>query len=334
MRSCDPPHRPAGGPTRAGGQPVTTVVTGARRARVPGSLARSRRRRQALTGYAFVAPDALGLLLFVGLPMVLALGVSLVSVDGFGNYAYVGLANFRQMGADAALWGSVRVTLVYVVAFVPLTFLAGLGLALLVKDRFPGVGAVRTLFFLPNALSLVVIGVLWQFMLVDKQGVLTHTARPFGLGGVSWLGDPRYALATYIVISVWYSMGYQMLLFLAGLKDVDPAYLESATVDGASAVQRFRNVIWPLLRPTSFFVAITSLVGATTGLQAFDLVYVLTGGGPDNKTSTVVFYIYEQAFRFGHYGYAAAITTMVVGFLVVVTGLLFGVTRGGRFHAD
>lgn len=298
------------------------------------ALSRRKRRRETIAGYLFVAPDVLGLLAFVGIPMGLALGVSLFSVDGFGNYTYVGLDNFRQMAHDDLLWQSVRVTLEYVVAFVPISFAAGLGLALLVRDHFPGVGAVRTLFFLPNALSLVVIGLLWQFMLVDKRGVLTHAARPFGLGNISWLGDPRFALPTYIAISIWYMMGYQMLLFLAGLKDIDGAYLEAARIDGAGPWQRFRHVIWPLLRPTSFFVAITSLVGAVTGLQAFDLVYVLTRGGPDNHTSTVVFYIYEQAFQFGNYGYASAVTVLLVGFLIVVTGAMFATTRGGRFHAD
>jgi multiple sugar transport system permease protein len=301
---------------------------------VKGSLSRRRRRRETFAGYLFVAPDALGLLAFVGIPMVLALAVSLYQVDGFGNYTFAGLDNFRAMAHDSALWASAKVTLTYVVCFVPVTFAVGLGLALLVRDHFPGVGAVRTLFFLPNVLSLVVIGLLWQFMLVDKQGVLTYASRPFGLGDKSWLGDPALALWTYIAISIWYSMGYQMLLFLAGLKDIDREYLDAARSDGASAVQRFRYVIWPLLRPTGFFVLITSIVGAVTGLQAFDLVYVLTKGGPDNRTSTVVFYIYEQAFQFGKYGYASAITALLVTFLVVVTGTMFAVTRGGRFHAD
>jgi multiple sugar transport system permease protein len=125
-----------------------------------------------------------------------------------------------------------------------------------------------------------------------------------------------------------------MLLFLAALKDIDREYLDAARTDGASALQRFRHVIWPLLRPTSFFVAITALVAAVTGLQAFDLVFVLTKGGPDNRTSTLVFYIYQQAFQFGNYGYASAITALLVAFLVVVTGTMFAVTRGGRFHAD
>jgi multiple sugar transport system permease protein len=295
---------------------------------------RRRQRREGLAGYLFLAPDVLGLLAFVAIPMGLAIGASLYTIDGFGNYTYTGLANFRQMAHDHTLWQSIHVTVEYVVVFVPVTFAVGLGLALLVRDHFPGVGAVRTLFFLPNALSLVVIGLLWQFMLVDKRGVLTHAARPFGLDHVSWLGDPRLALPTYIAISVWYTMGYQMLLFLAGLKDIDSTYLEAARIDGASPWQRFRYVIWPLLRPTSFFVAITSLVAAVTGLQAFDLVYVLTKGGPDNRTSTVVFYIYQQAFQFGNYGYAAAITALLVAFLIVITGLMFAVSRGGRFHAD
>lgn len=301
---------------------------------VRGRSALKRRRRVTVAGYLFVAPDLLGLLCFVAVPMGLALGVSLYSVDGFGNYTYVGLDNFRRMAHDDTLWQSARVTLEYVVAFVPLSFVAGLALALLVRDRFPGVGTVRTLFFLPNALSLVVIGLLWQFMLVDKRGAVPHLLEPVGLGGISWLGDPKYALATYVVISVWYTMGYQMLLFLAGLKDIDGEYLEAAVIDGAGPWQRFRHVIWPLLRPTSFFVLITSLVGAVTGLQAFDLVYVLTKGGPDNHTSTVVFYIYQQAFQFGSYGYASAITVLLIGFLVLVTGALFATTRGGRFHAD
>lgn len=298
------------------------------------SLGTRRRRRENIAGWLFLAPDAVGLLVFVAVPMVLAIGISLYEVDGFGNYTFTGLDNFAKMADDPLLWRSVGVTLKYVAIYVPLSFAIGLGLALLVRDHFPGVAIVRTMLFLPNALSLVVIGLLWQFLLVDKKGVLTQAGEPFGLGDVSWLGDSRYALMTYIAISVWYTMGYQMLLFMAGLKDIDREYLDAARVDGASAWQRFRHVIWPLLQPTSFFVVITSLVGAVTGLQAFDLVFVLTKGGPDNQTSTLVFYIYQQAFGFGHYGYAAAITALLVAFLMAVTGAMFVLTRGGRFHAD
>lgn len=293
-----------------------------------------RRRREALAGYAFVAPDLLGLLVFVALPMVLALGVSVYEVDGFGGYTFVGLDNFRAMAEDDQLWQSMRVTAIYVVAFVPLCFVVSLGLALLVRDHFPGIGAVRMALFAPHVISLVVVGVVWQFLLIDKQGAVPALLRPVGLGDVSLLGSPGLALGTLVAVTVWFFMGYQMLIFLGGLKDIPAEYTDAAMIDGAGPWQRFRHVTWPLLRPTSFFVLVNATVGAVTGLQAFDLVYVLTKGGPANSTSTVVFYIYQQAFGFNHYGYAAALTTVVVGFLVLATGVMFAATRGGRFHAE
>jgi multiple sugar transport system permease protein len=218
--------------------------------------------------------------------------------------------------------------------FVPLAFVVSFGLAMLVRNHFRGIGWVRSAFFLPNVVSLVVVGLIWQFLLVDKRGAVSGLLRPLGLGDVSFLGTPGLALGTYVVISVWFLMGYQMLVFLAGLKDVPKELEDAAQIDGAGHWQRFRYVIWPLLRPTSFFVVVNSTIGAVTGLQAFDLVYVLTGGGPARSTSTVVFYIYEQAFTFNNMGYAAALTTMVVGILVVCTGLMFAFTRGGRFDED
>ncbi|NBE92187.1 sugar ABC transporter permease [Nonomuraea sp. KC401] len=293
----------------------------------------NRRRREALAGYAFVAPDLLGLMMFVGLPMVLAIGVSLFNADGFGGYTYVGLDNFRQMAGDTQLWQSVRVTVTYTAAFVPIGFVVSLGLALLVRDHFPGVGLVRTLFFVPHVISLVVVGIAWQFLLVDKQGAVPTLLRPVGLGDTSFLGDPSLALGSLVAISIWFLMGYNMLILLGGLKDIPKEYEEAAAIDGAGAWQNFRHVIWPLLRPTSFFVLVNSVVGSVTGLQAFDLVYVLTQGGPAGSTSSVVFYIYQQAFTFNDHGYAAALTTVVVGFLVAATATMFGLTKGGRFDA-
>jgi len=291
----------------------------------------ARRRREAFAAYLFIAPDVIGLLMFVGLPMCLALGMAFFEVDGFGGYRFVGIDNFAKMTDDAMLWRSVGVTFAYVGGFVPLSFAVSLGLALLVREPFPGVGFVRMAFFLPNVISLVVAGVLWQFLLVDRRGAVPVLFRSIGLGNVSWLGDPRLALATLILISVWFLVGYQMLIFLAALKDIPQEYYDAAHIDGASTWQQFQYVTWPMLRPTSFFVAINSTVSAVTGLQAFDLVYVLTRGGPANSTSTLVFYIYQQAFTYNHYGYAAAMTAMVVGFLAMTTGLLFAATRGGRF---
>src|SRR4051812_10492529 len=304
------------------------------KARAPRKKTMTKKRREALAAYAFLAPDVIGLLTFVALPMVLAFGVAFFKVDGFGNYQYVGLANYKLMASDDQLWASLRVTGIYVITFVPLAFVVSFALAMLVRNHFKGIGWVRSAFFLPNVVSLVVVGLIWQFLLVDKRGAVSNLLAPLGLGDVSFLGTPSLALGTYVVISVWFLMGYLMLVFLAGLKDVPKELEDAAQIDGAGAWQRFRYVIWPLLRPTSFFVVVNSTIGAVTGLQAFDLVFVLTKGGPARATSTVVLYIYEQAFTFNNMGYAAALTTVVVAVLVLCTGLMFGVTRGERFDED
>ncbi|MFR9730847.1 carbohydrate ABC transporter permease [Saccharopolyspora sp. MS10] len=293
----------------------------------------SARRADGRAALGFLAPDGLGLLVFVLVPTVLALVVGLFDVDGFGNVAWAGLDNFRLMAGDGLLWRSFGVTALYAVLFVPLVFACGLGLALLVKDHFPGVGAVRAALFLPNAVSLVVIGLLWQFLLADKTGLVSRVFAAFGVDGVSFLGDPDLALITLVLISVWFLMGYQMLIFLGGLHDIPGDLYDAATVDGAGAWHRFRHVTWPMLRPTSFFVLVTSTINAVTGLQAFDLVFVTTSGGPANATSTIVYYAYQQAFQFGRFGYAAAICALLVLLLGTITGSLFAVTRGGRFDA-
>jgi multiple sugar transport system permease protein len=284
-----------------------------------------------VAAYLFLTPDLVGLALFILLPMLLAFGVAFYSVDGFGNYTFVGLDNYRLMASDAKLWKALGVTGIYTAAFVPLTFVCALAMALLVRHQFKGVGWVRAAYFLPHVVSLVVVGLIWQFLLVDKRGAVAVLLRPFGLDEVSFLGSPSLALSTYVLVSVWFFMGYFMLVFLAGLKDIPGELEDAARVDGANAWQRFRYVTWPLLRPTSFFVLVYATIGAVTGLQAFDLVYVLTEGGPADATTTIVVYIYEQAFTFTNLGYAAAMTTLAVAILTVLTGLMFAVTRGGRF---
>ncbi len=293
-----------------------------------------RPRQETLAAYGFLAPDGIGLFVFLVVPMFLALGMGFFETTGFGTYHFNGLDNYARMASDPLLWNSLRVTGIYAGLYVPIVFVVSLVLAILVRDAFPGVGFARTAFFLPNVVSLIVIGLLWQFLLVDKKGLVSTLLEPFGLGGLSWLGSPKLALLTLVLISVWFFMGYYMLIFLAGLQDIPKEYYEAARVDGASAWQRFRHVTWPMLKPTSFFVLVVTLINAVSGLQAFDLVYATTKGGPANATSTIVFYIYAQAFDHGNYGYAAAITSSLVAVLVVITGTLFALTRGGRFDVN
>jgi multiple sugar transport system permease protein len=166
-------------------------------------------------------------------------------------------------------------------------------------------------------------------MLADRVGVLNQFLALFGVSDVSWLGDPQYTLGTVIVISIWFQMGYYMIIFLAGLQDIPSEYYEAARIDGASALQRLRAITLPLLAPTSFFVLLTATIAVITG--GFDLIYILTGGGPAGSTSLLIYFVYEQAFLFGEYGYAAAIGSTLILVLLVWSGIMFKFTRGGRF---
>jgi multiple sugar transport system permease protein len=284
--------------------------------------------RERIAGYLFIAPDAIGLMIFVGGPMILSLSLGFFSVSGFGEYTFVGLDNYRRMLGDPLFWRSLQVTLVYVAALVPLLYGVGLGLALLVQADSRFNGAIRTLLFMPQTVSLVVVALVWQVLVIDKIGLFNQWGAAFGVGSISWLGDPRFALGTVIAISVWF---LYMLIFLGGLQDIPKEYYEAARIDGAGPVQSFFQITLPLLRPTSFFVLLVSTVAAVCGSQTFDLIYIMTKGGPANSTSLVIYYIYQQAFQFNEYGYAAAMASVLVVVLMAITVLMFLLTQGGRF---
>lgn len=287
-----------------------------------------------LAGYLFVAPDFIGLVVFVGIPMVLALTMGLFEVNGFGQFTFVGLANYQRMLGDQIFWQCLRVTLIYMVLLVPALYVSGLGLALLVHrtNRFNTV--MRAMFFAPQMVSLVVIALVWQVMSADKIGLLPRALSLIGLSGVSLLGNPNLALYTTLVATVWFLMGLYMLIFIGGLQDIPKEYYEAAEIDGATGIQSFWNITLPLLRPTSFFVLLIALVASVAGTQAFDLVYVMTKGGPANATSVLIFYVYQQAFQYGAFGYAAAMASIVVVLLMLATVVLFMLTRGGRFDYE
>ncbi|GHJ37697.1 carbohydrate ABC transporter permease [Streptomyces sp. TS71-3] len=289
----------------------------------------SRKHREWLAAGLFLAPDALGLLLFVGIPMVLSIVLSFFQVSGFGSYQWIGLGNYDRMFHDPLFWQSMKITGIYVVVLVPVLFCVSLGLGLLVKQRLPGIGVYRTALFLPYVISLVVVGVLWKFMLDDQVGVVNRAMRAAGFDGASWLGSPGLALGCVIAVMVWVMMGYYMIIFLAGLQEIPREYYEAARIDGAGPWTAFRTITWPLLRPTSFFVLLMSTVAAITG--GLDLIFVLTNGGPANGTSLAIFYIYQQAFGFGEFGYASAMGSFLVLIMLVCTGVIFKLTRGGRF---
>ncbi len=297
----------------------------------PGRRGWTLRRRESVAGMLFVLPDLLGLAIFAGLPMAVSLLLGLFSVSGFGGYRFVGLANYRRMLHDRLFLESLRTTSFYVVLLVPSLYVAGLGLALLVQRRTRFSGLLRVMFFMPQMVSLVVVAIVWEVLLVDKVGIVDRLLGLVGLSGISWLGNPLFALETVVVVSVWFLMGFYMLIFLGGLQDIPREYYEAAEMDGAGRVAQLRFITLPLLKPTSLFVVLVSIVAAVAGGQAFDLIYVMTKGGPDNSTALAIYYIYQQAFQFNAFGYASAMATTLVVLLMGLTLVLFALTRGGRF---
>ncbi|BDZ51392.1 suagr ABC transporter permease [Frondihabitans sucicola] len=292
------------------------------------NMGKARARREGRAAFLFLLPDSLGLLIFVFIPMLMSIALGFFRLDGFGNLSFIGVANYVRMVHDPQFLQSAGVTAVYLVILVPAVFVVALLLALLVQQRIPFVGAIRTALFAPYVVSLVVVGLMWQFLLADKVGVVNQFLSHVGITGISWLGDPKYTLGTVVVISIWFQMGYYMIIFLSGLQDIPAELYEAARIDGAGAWQRFANITWPLLRPTSLFVLITVTIAVITG--GFDLIYILTGGGPAGSTSLLIFYIYQQAFLFGEYGYAAAIGSVLVLVLLIWSAFLFRATKGGR----
>jgi multiple sugar transport system permease protein len=303
----------------------------ARSAARPAGGSRRRRRREALAGYAFVAPSAIGVALFVLLPMALAFALSFTDANGFGQYRWVGLENYDRMFSDPLFTRSIKVTLLYVAVFVPGVYVVGLGMALLVHGALPGRAFFRAAFFAPYTVSLVVVALVWRYMLADQVGVVGRAMSSLGLGSPSFLGNPDLALWVVAFVSIWFFVGYYMIILLGGLQEIPGELLEAARLDGAGPVRMLFSIILPLLKPTTFFVLVLATIAGLGGIQAFDLIYVMTQGGPANSTSLGIFYIYQQAFQNGQFGYAAAMASWYALVLIVLTGIAFKVTNGGRF---
>lgn len=268
--------------------------------------------RERLTAALFLAPDVLGLAVFVVLPILAALAISFTNWNALGAPGWIGAANYQRLMADPVFWSSLKTTALYTVIYVPLVFVVSLGLAVLANQRLPLIGMFRTLFFVPVVLSLVVTGLMWRFIFDEQVGLLNYGLSLLHLPPRAWLGDVNLALPAIIVVSVWINMGYYMTIFLAGLQDIPREFYEAARIDGANGWQAFRRITLPLLTPTSLFVLVVTLIGS---FQVFDQIWVMTKGGPADATQVTVIYIYKQAFQYLSLGYASAIAFAL--FLVI-----------------
>jgi multiple sugar transport system permease protein len=292
-----------------------------------------RHRREMLAGYAFVAPSALGVGIFVLVPMVLAFLLSFTSATGFGQIQFTGLDNYRTMFGDPLFLNAMKVTVLYVLVFVPGLYFLALGMALLVNGNLPARAFFRAAFFAPYAVSLVVVGLVWRYMLADNVGIISVLLTKVGIDNPpSFLGDPGLALWAVIFISIWFFVGFYMIILLGGLQEIPRELFEAARLDGAGPWPLLTRIVLPLLRPTTFFTLVLATISGLAGLQAFDLIFVMTQGGPANATNLGIYYIYQQAFRYNQFGYASAMATWYALTLIILTGIAFKLTKGGRFE--
>jgi multiple sugar transport system permease protein len=264
------------------------------------------------------------MLLFTLLPFAFAFILAFTEWNGFGTPKFVGLDNFTDQFADPLLWRSIVNTLIIAIITVPI----GLFLAILVAtllNRITGRAIYMIMFFAPVVTSTVAVAMLWQ-QLLRKDGMLSQAiARVLHVGAPDWLGDPRLALLAVCMVTIWASLGLNVVIFMAGLQNVSPSVLEAAQIDGAGPVRRFFSVIMPLLSPIIFYQSVVAFISS---LQTFDLVFVLVKtAGPDNATRTIVYHIYDTGFAKSEFGVSSAASIILLVLTLLITAAQFGAQK-------
>jgi multiple sugar transport system permease protein len=282
-------------------------------------------------GLLFALPVMAIFLVVRVIPSLSALYISFTDFTALQAPKWVGLANYVSLSRDPVFRQALYNTVVYTIGVaVPSTFL-GLGVALLLNTTIFFRGLFRTLFFLPAVVSFVSIAVIWAYILNSQFGILNWFLSQLGIAKILWLDSTAWAMPSLIMIGIWKSIGYTTTIYLAGLQAIPQELHEAAKVDGGNALQRFRDVTWPLLRPVTIFVM---LMTAIVGFQAFDQVLVLTAGGPANATTTVVIETYRNAFEFLRMGYASAMAFTLAIVIGVFSWLLVYSGRRGQRAAS
>lgn len=275
--------------------------------------------------YLFVAPVLLVFGLFRVWPSVQTLYFSFFNVELLrGRLTFIGLANFAGLWSDEIFRGATLNTLIYAAVIVPLAGGLGLVLAVLFNEEFRGRELLKALYFAPMVTSTVAAAVVWWWLYNPQFGLFNVLLRLLHLPTSSWLLSSKMALPSIIIFSVWKTVGYNMVIYLAGLQAIPQEYYEAAKIDGAGAYQRFRRITLPLLAPVTAFILIYNGIFA---FQVFDQVYVLTGGGPANSTNVVVMELYKQAFQRYRFGYAAAEAMVLFLFILGITALQYRLSR-------
>lgn len=286
---------------------------------------RKTRLKENIAGYIAISPWLVGLFAFTLGPWIASFILSFTSYDILTPPTFVGLANFRKMfsadpvAGDPLVLQSLKISTVYALASVPLNLVLGLSVALLMNRDILGISVFRTIYYLPSVLSGVPVALLWRWILNPDFGVInTILWRLFRIQGPGWLIDERWVIPSFILMSTW-GVGGSMIIWLAGLQGIPTDLYEAAEIDGAGAWQRFLRVTIPMLSPVIFFNLVMGIISA---LQVFTQAYVMTEGGPNNASMFYLLYLYLNAFRWFHMGYACAMAWLLFAYILAMTLLV------------
>jgi multiple sugar transport system permease protein len=283
--------------------------------------------REALWGYLFLLPNILGFLAFNLFPLMFAIGMSFTRWDLISPPTFIGLSNYEKLFLeDESFRIAIKNTLFFTVLSVPSGTIISLILANILNQKIRGTTFYRTAYFLPVVSSSIAVALVWAWVFNPDFGLVNEILSTFGLPRLKWLASSTWALPAVVIVSVWRGLGPSTVIFLAGLQGIPEELYDAAKIDGANARQLFRHITIPMLSPTTFFVIVVSIIGS---FQVFDLIYMMTRGGPGRASMVLVYYIYEHAFRWFGMGYAASIAFVL--FVVILILTLIQLRLSGRW---
>ena len=277
-------------------------------------------KKEWLKGYLFILPNFVGFLIFMGIPIIMGLIISFTNYDGFKTFDFVGLSNYIKMFKDEYFQVSFVNNLIYTGVTVPCTILIALLLAVALNVGIKGTGLFRTMFF-PNISSMVAVGIVWSMIFHPTRGPLNLFLYNIGVTNPpQWLVSSKTALLSVMIVAVWKQAGYYMVMILAGLQSIPKQLYEAAEIDGANGLKRFFHITLPMLSPTMFMVTILSLISS---FQVFDLISIMTEGGPGRATNVLVYRIYQEGFKYLNFGYASAMAYFLFLIILIITLIQF-----------
>lgn len=280
-------------------------------------LFRQRRFWDCVSGYGFVFPALLLIVAFVFVPAVYGFFISFYRWDMMSpTRTFVGLSNYTDLMASSEFWHSLFVTIYYLVGTIPFTMALGLTLAVALNRTFRGVTFFRLVFYSPVVASTVAVGVVWLWMYDPINGILNYFLHQLGLPPQRWLSSPETAMPSLIIVDIWKHVGYDMVIFLAGLQGIPQHLYEAMEVDGGGRWNKFKYVTWPLLAPTTFFILVISIINR---FKIFATVHTMTKGGPAGATEVIVYFLYNQAFQYFKIGYAFAVAYILFMIMFCLT---------------